>query len=579
MEQKLMLGNEAVARGAYEAGANVVSSYPGTPSTEITEFAAKYPEMYVEWAVNEKVAMEVCAGASLGGARALTCMKHVGVNVAADPLFTLSYTGVNGGLVVACADDPGMHSSQNEQDSRYYARAAHLPMLEPCDSKECRDFAVAAFALSEQFDTPVMLRLVTRVSHARSLVDLRPRADVPLRDYKKDIAKNVMMPAMARGRHVALEKRMAALCEYVETAPQNRVEMRETKIGVICAGIAYEYVREALPEASVLKLGIVNPLPRKLIEKFASSVDTLYVVEELEPVIEEQIASWGVPVQGKNLTGLQGELSVRRVREIFGREAPKSCPAQDIPGRPPVMCAGCPHRGPYTVLKKLGVHVSGDIGCYTLGALPPVSAVDSVLCMGASVGMAQGVIRARGDEYAKKSVAVIGDSTFLHSGVTSLINAAYNQSPETLIILDNRITGMTGHQPNPASGKDIHGNPAPELDLEALCRACGVKRVQTVDAFDMKALEAAIKDEMNAGEVSVIIARQPCALLNKKNKRAPYHVNTEKCRGCFACMRVSCPAIEKKEGKAYIDVNQCAGCALCLQTCPFGAIEKAVSEQ
>lgn len=575
MEKALMLGNEAIARGAWEAGVRVVSSYPGTPSTEITECAARYGEIYTEWAVNEKVALEVCVGASMGGARAMCCMKHVGLNVAADPLYTAAYTGVNGALVVVVADDPGMHSSQNEQDSRFHARGAQTPMLEPSDSAECLAFTKQAFELSEKFDTPVLLRTSTRIAHARSLTPLGAREEMPARAYVKDPSKYVMMPAMARGRHVAVEKRMNDLAAYAENSPLNRVEMRDRAIGVITSGISYQYVREALGEASVLKLGMVNPLPRKLIEEFAAQVDKLYVVEELEPYIEQQVASWGIRVEGKNLTGRQGEISVNRLRALFGRPLPQSEAAGDIPARPPVMCAGCPHRGPYSVLSRLKMHVYGDIGCYTLGALPPLSALDASLCMGASIGMAQGIERARDAEFAKKSVAVIGDSTFLHSGVTSLINAVYNRSRATVMILDNRITGMTGHQPNPATGKDIHGQDTYQVSLEALCAACGVKRVRVVDAFDLAALESAILEETAADEVSVIIARRPCALLDKKRKAQPYEIDALKCKKCLSCMKLGCPAIERHETGVVINPNQCAGCGMCTQVCKFGAIVKA----
>ncbi|MEA4898036.1 MAG: indolepyruvate ferredoxin oxidoreductase subunit alpha [Christensenellaceae bacterium] len=575
MEKQLMLGNEAVARGAWEAGCRVVSSYPGTPSTEVTESAAKYPDMYCEWAVNEKVSLELCAGAAVAGARAMCAMKHVGVNVAADPLFTLSYTGVNGGLVMVAADDPGMHSSQNEQDSRCYARAAHLPLLEPADSQECLDFTALAFELSERFDAPVMLRLTTRVAHARMPVALGERLAAPLKPYRKDIAKYVMMPAMARSRHVAVEARMNALAEYAEGCPVNRVEMRDTRIGVISSGMAYQYVREALPEASVLKLGMVHPLPRRMIERFAASVDRLLVIEELEPVIEDQLAGWGIMVTGKALTGRQGELSVNRLRSVLGLPEAERRAMPAVPPRPPVMCAGCPHRGPMTVLKKLKLTVTGDIGCYTLGALAPVDALDTSLCMGASIGMAQGFERADAAN-AARTVAVIGDSTFLHTGVNALISAAFNQARTTVMILDNSITAMTGHQPNPNSGRNLSGE-RPPIDLAALCLACGVRRVRKVDAFDLAALEAALKEETAADELSVIIAGRPCALLDK-SRRPAFRVDPEKCRGCWRCIKLSCPAISKAGKVSRIDEVQCAGCGLCVQTCPFGAIGKAGGE-
>ncbi|MEG2858726.1 MAG: indolepyruvate ferredoxin oxidoreductase subunit alpha [Clostridia bacterium] len=577
MEGQLMLGNEAIARGAWEAGVHVVSSYPGTPSTEVTEACATYPEIYTEWATNEKVALEVCAGASVGGARALACMKHVGVNVAADPLFTAAYTGVNGGLVVLCADDPGMHSSQNEQDSRYYARAAHLIMLEPSDSQECKDLMTLAFDLSEQFDTPVMVRTTTRVAHARSMVTLGARSDVAVKPYEKNAGKYVMMPGMARPRHVVVERRMNDAADYANTCPANKVLMKGKALGIVCSGVAYQYVREALPDASILKLGMVYPLARETIAQFARSVERLVVIEELEGFFEEQIAAWGIPVEGKKLTGLQGELSVNRIRKIFDLPVDEAFSAAQIPGRPPVMCAGCPHRGPFSVLSRLGYHVTGDIGCYTLGALAPLCTLDTTLCMGASIGMAQGMARARGEAFGQKTVAVIGDSTFLHSGVPSLISAVYNRSHETVIILDNTITGMTGHQPNPNTGREIHGNPAPKIDLEALCRGCGVRRVRTVDAFDLAALEEAIKEETACQEVSVIVAFRPCALLDKKRKKACLAVDPDKCVGCFQCMKLSCPAIERVEGARKVRINRtmCVGCGLCKQSCKFGAIEGA----
>lgn len=573
MNKALLLGNEAIARGAWEAGVRVVSSYPGTPSTEITEAISHYPEIYSEWAVNEKVSLEVAAGASAAGARAMSCMKHVGLNVAADPLFTLSYTGVSGGLVIVVADDPGMNSSQNEQDSRWYARAALLPMLEPADSEECRAFIKEAFQLSERFDAPFLVRTTTAIAHARSMASLEPREEVPLAAYKKDVSKNVMMPAMARGRHLVVESRSRALADWAEETPLNRVEMRSEKIGVVCSGVVYQYVREALPEASVLKLGVVNPLPKKLIEDFAAKVEKLYVIESLEPIFEEQIASWGVPIAGgKALTGLQGDLSVRRIQAALGLEVPEARPEEKLPGRPPVMCSGCPHRGPFYVLSKLKARVTGDIGCYTLGALAPLSSIDTVLCMGASIGMAQGFARAEGDAFAGKTVAVIGDSTFLHSGVNSLINAAYNRANAAVLILDNRTTGMTGHQPNPATGFDIHNNPTTEIDLPALCRACGVAEVSSVDAFDLPALEKALKDAMAYPGPAVVIARRACALLDKKRTYVPYRVNHDACTGCMACMRLGCPAIEKDGKKSRINAEMCVGCGLCAGVCRFSAI-------
>lgn len=574
--KELMLGNEAVARGAYEAGVRVAVAYPGTPSTEITENMAKYSkdEVYCEWAPNEKVALEVAIGASMGGARAICCMKHVGVNVAADPLFTAAYTGVRGGLVLVAADDPGMHSSQNEQDSRFYARNAHVPMLEPADSAECREYVMRAFEISEKYDTPVMLRLVTRIAHARSLVEEGVRQEIPLKDYEKDIKKYVMMPGNAKGRHVVVEAREKKLEEEIDALGFNRVEMADTKVGVVCSGSAYQYVKEALPNASVLKLGMVYPLPEKLIRDFASKVDQLLVVEELEPFFEDAIKAMGIPCSGKDKTGLQGELFVRKVGRLFGGEA--DCgPAetQGVPMRPPVLCPGCPHRAVFYVLKKLGLTVAADIGCYTLGAMPPLAAVDSVVCMGASIGMALGLEKARGRDFAKKTVAVIGDSTFVHSGITGLVDMVYNQGHSTVIIVDNSTTGMTGHQPNPTTGFNVRGEIAPQLDVVKLCEAIGVPSVRVVDPFNMKELEQTILEESEKDVPSVIIARRPCALLVKK-KTAPCAINTDKCRKCGMCMKIGCPAILKAEsGQVSIDASLCNGCGLCKEMCHFGAIE------
>ena len=574
--KELMLGNEAVARGAYEAGVRVAVAYPGTPSTEITENMAKYSkdEVYCEWAPNEKVALEVAIGASMGGARAICCMKHVGVNVAADPLFTAAYTGVRGGLVLVAADDPGMHSSQNEQDSRFYARSAHVPMLEPADSAECREYVMRAFEISEKYDTPVMLRLVTRIAHARSLVEEGVRQEIPLKDYEKDIKKYVMMPGNAKGRHVVVEAREKKLEEEIDALGFNRVEMADTKVGVVCSGSAYQYVKEALPNASVLKLGMVYPLPEKLIRDFASKVDQLLVVEELEPFFEDAIKAMGIPCSGKDKTGLQGELFVRKVGRLFGGEA--DCgPAetQGVPMRPPVLCPGCPHRAVFYVLKKLGLTVAADIGCYTLGAMPPLAAVDSVVCMGASIGMALGLEKARGRDFAKKTVAVIGDSTFVHSGITGLVDMVYNQGHSTVIIVDNSTTGMTGHQPNPTTGFNVRGEIAPQLDVVKLCEAIGVPSVRVVDPFNMKELEQTIMEESEKDVPSVIIARRPCALLVKK-KTVPCAINTDKCRKCGMCMKIGCPAILKAEnGQVSIDASLCNGCGLCKEMCHFGAIE------
>ena len=566
--KKLMLGNEAIARGAYEAGVRVVSSYPGTPSTEITEYAAQYGEMNCEWAPNEKVAAEVAYGAAMAGARSMTCMKHVGVNVAADPLFTAAYTGIRGGMAVVCADDPAMHSSQNEQDSRYYARAAHIPMLEPSDSQECKDFVRLAFSLSEQYDTPVFVRLTTRIAHARSAVSLEDRAEVEVKPYQRDFMKYVMMPGMARKRHVVVEQRMNQMAEDANTLPVNRVEMGDTSLGVICSGACYAYVKEAMPDASVLKLGLVHPLPRKLIGDFAQKVGRLVVIEELEPVIEQQVASWGIAVEGKNLTGLQGELSVSRISSMFGKDAPLE-PADTLPARPPVLCPGCPHRGAFYAMKKLKLNVMGDIGCYTMAALPPLSMLDACLCMGASIGMAFGAEKAQGKAFSRRTVAVLGDSTFIHSGITPLIDAVYNGGTITVVILDNSITGMTGHQQNPATGKNIVGEPAPQLNLEVLCKACGVQSVRVVDPFDQKEMQKVLKEETAREAVSVIIARRPCVLLLKE-KTVP--VRVEDCRNCGVCLGLGCPAIERGDTGIRINGALCVDGGLCVDVCPFKAI-------
>ena len=571
--KKLMIGNEAVARGAYEAGVRVVSSYPGTPSTEITEFCAKYPEMNCQWAPNEKVAVEVSFGAAMTGARALSCMKHVGVNVASDPIFTAAYTGVNAGLVIACADDPFMHSSQNEQDSRTIARSAHIPMLEPADSQECLEYTKLAYELSEKYDTPVFLRLTTRLAHSRSPVEAGERQDDALKPYEKDFMKYVMMPGMARKRHIVVEQREKQMGEDASFLPVNRMEMRDTKLGVVCAGVVYQYVREALPEASVLKLGLSNPLPEKLIREFAGKVEKLVVVEELEPVFEKEIKAMGIPVSGKEKTGLQGELSAAKVRQCFGdgKEAPQE-PA--ITPRPPVLCPGCPHRATFFAMKKLGLTVFGDIGCYTLCALPPVSMMDSTLCMGASVGMAHGAEKARGKEFSKKAVAVLGDSTFIHSGITPLIDAVYGGASTTTVILDNRITGMTGHQQNPASGKNILGDPAPQLNLEKLCESIGAV-VRVCDPQNLTEFTQILKEETAADHVSVVIARRPCALLDKRKKEPCFIAD---CRNCGACMKLSCPALQRKKDSVTIDHTLCVGCGLCKQVCPFHAIQGGQDE-
>ena len=571
-----MLGNAAVARGAYEAGVRVVSSYPGTPSTEITESMTQYPEPYLEWAPNEKVAAEVAIGASIAGARAMSCCKHVGLNVMADPVFTVSYIGVNGGLVFCVADDPGMHSSQNEQDSRHYAKASKAAMLEPADSQECKDFTRQAFALSEEFDAPFFLRLTTRISHSQSLVALGQREELPLRPYEKNIAKNVMMPANAIKRHAAVEERAKKLAAFAEATPLNRVEDHGAKIGVIAAGISYQYAREALGNrVNYLKLGMVYPLPEQKIRDFAAKCEKIFVIEQLDPFIEEHCRALGVAVTGKEAFSLLGEYTPAMIgRAVLGIAPPESAATpQGLPGRPPVMCAGCPHRGTFYVLKKLGLTVSGDIGCYTLGAVPPLSAVDICVCMGASVSAALGMAKARGPEFNKKLVSVIGDSTFIHSGITGLIDIVYNQGANTVIILDNSITGMTGHQDNPTTGKTIRGESTRQVDLALLCRAVGVEHVQVVDPFDVKALEAAVRQETAREEPSVIIAQRPCALLKRVKYTGLCRV-TERCRGCKACMKLGCPALSLREGKICVDANQCNGCGLCVNVCPFGAIEK-----
>ena len=566
--KELMLTNKAIARGAYEAGVKVLSAYPGTPSTEIAENFAKHDGVYAEWAPNEKVALEVAIGAAMAGGRAMACMKHVGVNVAADPLFTVAYTGINAGLVLVVADDPGMHSSQNEQDSRFYARSAHIPMLEPSDAQEGKEFVKLAYALSEKFDTPVMLRETTRVAHSHGFVEICDREELPLRPYKKDASKNVMMPSNAIKRHVVVEERDKALSAYVNELPCNRAEYTSPEeIGVVCSGVVYEYVKEALPFVNVYKVGTAYPLPIESIKEFANRVKALYVIEELEPYMEDALKAAGIACIGKELFSLQGEITTPKIRAVFGLENADTAEAEQVPARPPVMCAGCPHRGVFYVLNKLKLTVNGDIGCYTLGAVPPLSAVDTCVCMGASVGMAHGFKKATDGE--SHNVAVIGDSTFLHSGVTGLINAVYNQSGITLIILDNSTTGMTGHQQHPATGKNLMGEAAPIVLLDALCKACGVKDLAVVDAYDVKAVERAVKAAISSKEVSVIIAQRPCALLDKSTKPT---VGVENCRDCGICMRLGCPAISKGENGVKIDQIQCVGCEVCVNVCPFGAL-------
>ena len=575
---ELMLGNQAVARGLYEAGVSVISSYPGTPSTEITEFSSKYPEdeMYCEWAPNEKVACEVAIGASIAGARSFCAMKHVGLNVAADPLFTASYTGVNGGMVLAVADDPGMHSSQNEQDSRHYAIGAKVPMLEPSDSQECKDYAKLAYEISEKFDTPVILRLTTRVSHSQSAVTTADRIPHTIPEYKKNIAKNVMVPANAIKKHVVVEQRTLDLIEYAETSGINTVEMNSDEIGVITSGICYQYAKEALGDkASYLKLGMVNPLPVKLIKDFAAKVKTLYVIEELDDVIETHCRKNGIDVKGKELFTLQGEYFQSKVRQVvLGENDEWQTLDAEIPVRPPVLCAGCPHRGVFYILKKLGVMVSGDIGCYTLGAAAPLSAIDTTVCMGASISGLHGFNKGRKGEYEGKAVAVIGDSTFMHSGITSLVDIAYNRSNSTVIVLDNSITGMTGHQNNPANGKNIYGDPASAVNLEALAHAIGINSVTVVDPGDLAETERVIKEELAKAEPSLIIARKPCALLKTVKHKPPFHIDADKCKNCKSCMRIGCPALVSGDKCITIDNTLYVGCGLCEQLCKFDAIKE-----
>ncbi len=573
---RLMLGNEAVARGAFEAGVRVAAAYPGTPSTEITENIAKYDDIYSEWSPNEKVALEVAIGASYAGARSICAMKHVGLNVAADPLFTVSYTGVNGGLVIMVADDPGMHSSQNEQDSRHYARASKVPILEPADSQECKDYVKTAFEISEKYDCPVIVRLTTRIAHSQSRVEIHDRENIELKPYVKNPGKYVMMPAMAKVRHIEVEKRMAALRDFAEGSDLNHIEWGSKDIGVITSGISYQYSREAFGDVSYLKLGMVYPLPIKKIKEFASQVKTLYVIEELEPFFEGQIKELGIKVVGKELLPVTGEYSASLIRErILGITKEKSYDIDNqSPIRPPVMCPGCPHRGMFHILKKLRLTVFGDIGCYTLGALSPTETMDTCVCMGASIGVAHGVEKARGREFGKKTVAILGDSTFIHSGITGLIDVVYNKGCSTVIILDNSITGMTGHQHNPTTGFTIKGEPAPQVDLELLAKAVGINRVVVADPFDLKEFERVVAQEIQADEPSVIISQRPCALL-KSVKYEGVQVITDRCKMCRMCLKIGCPAIVDKGDKIEIDSALCVGCKLCSKVCRFNAIEKA----
>jgi len=575
--KKLMLGNEAVARGVYEAGATVATAYPGTPSTEITENIAKYNDIYSEWSPNEKVALEVAIGASISGARSICSMKHVGLNVAADPLFTVSYTGVNGGLVIMVADDPGMHSSQNEQDSRFYARASKVPMLEPSDSQECKDFVKKAFEISEEFDCPVLVRLSTRIAHSQSIVEIEDKTEYKIKEYKKNFDKYVMMPAMARKRHVEVERRQDLLKKYSNITDLNTIEWRSKDIGIITSGVAYQYSKEVFPSASFLKIGVVYPLPEAMINEFAKKVKELYVVEELEPFFENQIKKMGIKVKGKELLPVMGELSARILREKLLNEYTLSETKinEIIPARPPVMCPGCPHRGMYYVLKKLKLTVSGDIGCYTLGALPPTESMDTCICMGASIGVAHGMEKARGKEFGKKTVAVLGDSTFIHSGITSLIDIVYNKGNSTVIILDNSITGMTGHQHNPTTGFTIKGEVTRQVDLVKLANAVGIDRVRVVDPFDIVEFEKVVREEINADQPSVIISQRPCALLKHVKFEGALKINTEKCRMCKKCLSVGCPAIVDKGDRIEVNGALCVGCMLCTKVCSFDSFEKA----
>ncbi len=582
MEQtskQLMLGNKAVARGLYEAGVCFISSYPGTPSTEITEEAAKYDEIYCEWAPNEKVAMECAFGACLAGRRSFCAQKHVGLNVAADPLYTMSYTGVNAGMVIGVADDAGMHSSQNEQDSRHHAIASKVPMLEPSDSAEALEFTKIAYELSEKYDTPVLLKMCTRVAHSQSIVEPGPRT-VPDRPYEKNIGKYVMMPGNAKKRHPIVEERTRLLTEYAETTPLNRVEMGGTEIGIITASTSYQYVKEVFGDSvSILKLGMANPLPVRLVRDFAKKVQKLVVVEELDPIIENHVRSLGIEVSGKDILPMIDEFSQNLIAKAFGKSTPETYSIEDqVPARPPVMCAGCPHRGLFYTLKKNKCTVLGDIGCYTLGAVPPLGAIEMTLCMGASIGALHGFNKVRGAESEGHTVAVIGDSTFMHSGMTGLANIAYNQSNSTVIIVDNSITGMTGHQQNPTTGYNIKGDPAGKIDLEKLCHAMGIERVRVVDPYDLAECDKVLKEELAAAEPSVIISRRPCALLKYVKHDPPLKVNTDKCIGCKSCMRIGCPAISMKDGKAHVDNTLCVGCNVCSQLCSFGAFESTGKE-
>lgn len=572
----IMLGNEAIARGAYEAGVKVSSAYPGTPSTEISENLVQYKDdIYCEWAPNEKVATEVAIGASISGVRSMASMKHVGFNVAADPVYTAAYTGVNGGMMIVVADDPGMYSSQNEQDTRQIARAANIPVLEPSDSAEAKDFTKLAFELSEKYDTPVILRTTTRLAHSQGLVELCDRQEIEDKPYEKNIAKYVMMPGNAIRRHPFVEQRMIQMGEDACSFDINTVEYNDTSIGFITSGIPYTYVKEAMPNASVLKLGLVHPLPRKLIEEFASKVDKLVIFEELEPVIEEQVRSWGIKTSGKDMFTIQGEYSATMLRNSFGEGNPDVKAAAQVPARPPILCPGCPHRSVYSVLNKLKIHAAGDIGCYTLGAVAPLSVVDTTICMGASISSLHGMEKGKGSDYVKNWVAVIGDSTFMHTGVNSLMNMVYNQATGTVIILDNSTTGMTGHQDHAATGKTLQGDITKAVNIPLFCKSIGIERVFEINAFDIKELESRIKEEVAKDEISVIITKSPCVLLKSNHFTTKCKPIPEKCKKCGACFKPGCPALTKNEdGTIAIDATMCNGCGLCKQLCKFDAIEE-----
>ena len=576
-KKTIMLGNEAIARGAYEAGVKLSSAYPGTPSTEISEYLAKYDEIYTEWAPNEKVACEVAIGASFSGVRSLACMKHVGLNVASDPLYTFAYTGINGGSVIVVADDPGLASSQNEQDTRMIARSAHVPVIEPSDSQEAKDFMKAAYEISEQYDTPVILRTTTKLAHSQSIVELYPRREVEDKPYAKNTAKYVMMPASAIGRHLVVEEREKRLASDAKSLSINRIERGSDKIGFITSGIAYQYVKEACPEASVLKLGLVNPLSYDLIKEFCDSCETVYVFEELEPVIEEQVKAWGFNVIGKEVFTRQGEYSSNLLKRVIYGSDDKVFEKQESPARPPILCPGCPHRSVYSVLNKLKIHASGDIGCYTLGAVPPLGVVDTCVCMGASISALHGMEKGKGKDYIKNWVAVIGDSTFLHTGVNSLINMVYNKSTATVMILDNRTTGMTGHQDHAATGKTLKGEETYAIDLGALCRTIGVPNVIEVNAFDTVALEKIVKESTQSDELTVIITKAPCVLLKGQKFPNVCKANRDACKKCGMCLKIGCPAITKNpDGTIKIDQTMCNGCGLCKSYCKFNAIETVV---